>query len=63
MLPVESIFSTCPSDFQALLFSLISPKLAGIYKVGNGGMTSFGRAILAEFKGDIALEKTVKELR
>lgn len=38
-------------------------ELAGLYKIGNGGMTSFARAILGEYKGDMVLETTVKEVR
>lgn len=37
-------------------------ELAGIYKIGNGGMTSFARAILHDYKGDILFGCTVKDV-
>lgn len=36
--------------------------LAGVYKIGNGGMTSFARAILKDFTGDMLFETCVKEI-
>jgi lysyl oxidase-like protein 2/3/4 len=38
-------------------------ELAGTYKIGNGGMTSFARAILGEYRGHMVFETTVKEIR
>ena len=35
---------------------------AGIYKLGNGGMTAFARAILRDFKGDVLLNTVVKSV-
>lgn len=35
---------------------------AGIYKLGNGGMTAFARAILRDFKGEVLLNTVVKSL-
>jgi len=35
---------------------------AGIYKIGHGGMTSFARAILDDFKGDIVMETVVEQI-
>ena len=37
-------------------------ELAGIYKIGNGGMTSFARAILCDYTGDMLFGCTVKEV-
>lgn len=38
-------------------------ELAGIYKIGNGGMTSFARAILSEYKGDLLFQTAVNEVK
>lgn len=38
-------------------------ELAGVYKIGNGGMTSFAKAILSDYKGDILFDTTVMEVR
>ncbi|KAJ5649946.1 flavin-containing amine oxidase [Penicillium longicatenatum] len=35
---------------------------AGIYKIGHGGMTSFARAVLDEFKGDIVMNTVVEQV-
>lgn len=35
---------------------------AGVYKLGNGGMTAFARAILRDFKGDVLLNTVVKSV-
>lgn len=35
---------------------------AGIYKLGNGGMTAFARAILRDFKGDLLHNTVVKSV-
>ena len=35
---------------------------AGTYKLGNGGMTSFARAIMNEFSGDMLFNSTVREI-
>ncbi|KAJ5757817.1 uncharacterized protein N7511_006511 [Penicillium nucicola] len=37
-------------------------ELAGIYKIGKGGMTSFARAILQDYGGDVLFRTTVKEI-
>jgi hypothetical protein len=34
----------------------------GSYKLGNGGMSAFALALLADFKGDIALRSVVSEI-
>ena len=36
---------------------------AGIWKLGNGGMTSFARAILGEYTGDVLFGAVVKEVK
>lgn len=41
----------------ALLF-----EMAGVYKLGNGGMTSFARAIMDEFTGDLLFNTAVQEI-
>lgn len=35
---------------------------AGIYKLGNGGMTAFARAILRDFKGDVLFNTIVEKV-
>lgn len=35
---------------------------AGIYKLGNGGMTAFARAILGDFEGDMLFNTVVEEV-
>jgi lysyl oxidase-like protein 2/3/4 len=37
-------------------------ELAGVFKLGGGGMTSLALAILSNFKGDVLLNTPVKEL-
>ena len=37
-------------------------ELAGVYKIGNGGMTSFARAVLADCKGHMLFRATVREV-
>ncbi|KAK6386896.1 hypothetical protein LTS17_000160 [Exophiala oligosperma] len=37
-------------------------ELAGIYKLGKGGMTSFSRSVLQEFRGDILFDTIVTEI-
>ncbi|CEJ60173.1 hypothetical protein PMG11_08758 [Penicillium brasilianum] len=37
-------------------------ELAGIYKLGNGGMTTFARAILRDFKGDLVFNTVVEKV-
>ena len=37
-------------------------EMAGIYKLGKGGMTSFAQAILDEFTGDLLFNTTVEEV-
>ncbi|KOC08238.1 putative flavin containing amine oxidase [Aspergillus flavus AF70] len=37
-------------------------ELAGVYKIGNGGMTSFARAVLGDYTGHMLLGATVKEV-
>jgi lysyl oxidase-like protein 2/3/4 len=37
-------------------------ELAGVYKIGNGGMTSFARAIMGDYTGDRLFDATVKEI-
>lgn len=37
-------------------------ELAGVYKLGKGGMTSFARAILDDFDGDIVLNTAVQSI-
>jgi monoamine oxidase len=38
-------------------------ELAGTYKIGKGGMTSFARAILNDFNGDLLFGTTVREIK
>ena len=35
---------------------------AGLYKIANGGMTSFARSVLADFNGDLIMESVVTEI-
>jgi lysyl oxidase-like protein 2/3/4 len=35
---------------------------AGVYKLGNGGMTSLARAILDEYRGDLLFGTVVTEI-
>jgi hypothetical protein len=35
-------------------------ELSSVYKLGNGGMTSFAKAILADFRGDCLFNTTIK---
>jgi lysyl oxidase-like protein 2/3/4 len=35
---------------------------AGIYKLGNGGMTAFARAILRDFRGDVLFNTVVEKV-
>lgn len=37
-------------------------ELCGVYKIGGGGMTELARRMLAEFKGDLLMESTVKKI-
>ena len=37
-------------------------EMAGVYKIGKGGMTSLARAILDDFRGDILLNAEVGEV-
>ncbi|KAL4922087.1 amine oxidase [Aspergillus aurantiobrunneus] len=38
-------------------------EMAGIYKLGNGGMTAFARAVLGEYTGDRLFNTVVAEIR
>lgn len=37
-------------------------ELAGIYKLGNGGMTAFAKAILVDYKGHLLLNTTIEKI-
>lgn len=37
-------------------------EMAGLYKIGRGGMTSFANAILGEYSGDLLFSTAVKEI-
>ena len=37
-------------------------ELAGLYKIGNGGMTKLARQILGDFRGDIMMKAVVSEI-
>lgn len=37
-------------------------EMAGVYKLGNGGMTSFARAVMDEFTGDLLFNTAVQEI-
>lgn len=34
----------------------------GVFKLGNGGMTTFARAILDDFRGHIALNREIRKI-
>lgn len=38
-------------------------EMCGVYKIGNGGMTSLARAILDEYTGDRLFDTVVTDIR